>query len=76
MRKRPKKGVVYEKYGHFFMVYEIFSDKTLQRLSGALSANSIDTTAAARRAIAPFHSSHTTSLIHHLSSYNHVVIVV
>jgi hypothetical protein len=25
MRKRPKKGVVYEKYGHFFMVYEIFS---------------------------------------------------
>jgi hypothetical protein len=26
MRKRPKKGVVYEKYGHFFMVYEIFSD--------------------------------------------------
>jgi hypothetical protein len=25
MRKRPKKVVVYEKYGHFFMVYKIFS---------------------------------------------------
>jgi hypothetical protein len=25
MRKRPKKVVVYKKYGHFFMVYEIFS---------------------------------------------------
>jgi hypothetical protein len=29
MRKRPKKVVVYEKYGHFFMVYEIFSDKII-----------------------------------------------
>jgi hypothetical protein len=29
MRKRPKKVVVYKKYGHFFMVYEIFSVKKL-----------------------------------------------
>jgi hypothetical protein len=26
MRKRPKKVVVYEKYGHFFMVYEILTE--------------------------------------------------
>jgi hypothetical protein len=25
IRKRPKKVVVYEKYGHFFMAYKIFS---------------------------------------------------
>jgi hypothetical protein len=25
MRKRPKKVVVYEKYGHFFMVYKILT---------------------------------------------------
>jgi hypothetical protein len=27
--KEAKKGVVYEKYGHFFMVYEIFSVKII-----------------------------------------------
>jgi hypothetical protein len=42
MRKRPKKVVVYEKYGHFFMVYEIFSvfqliATTGIRLNGAAS---------------------------------------
>ena len=29
MRKRPKKVVVYEKYGHFFMVYEILTEKLI-----------------------------------------------
>jgi hypothetical protein len=28
MRKMPKKVVVYEKYGHFFMVYEILTVKS------------------------------------------------
>jgi hypothetical protein len=35
MRKRPKKVVVYEKYGHFFMVYEILTVK-INRLYNSL----------------------------------------
>jgi hypothetical protein len=33
MRKRPKKVVVYEKYSHFFMVYEILTVKILSKFN-------------------------------------------
>jgi hypothetical protein len=31
MRKRPKKVVVYEKYGHFFMVYKILTVEIIKK---------------------------------------------
>jgi hypothetical protein len=52
MRKRPKKVVVYEKYGHFFMVYEIFSVVII-----------ILTTSASLRAVDPLFGCLTVKLI-------------
>jgi hypothetical protein len=72
MRKRPKKVVVYEKYGHFFMVYVILTVRLItseeQPASSSIASN---TPRAASDHHPPPNSSQTYVNLLHLRLFHH-----